>query len=72
MRRELSPRHVPGVIDECPDIPITPNGKKVEVLIKQIVSGGRIQEDYSRSVTKQTVWTGIGLGRVLTRKIKTS
>jgi acetoacetyl-CoA synthetase len=28
IRRELSARHVPGVIDECPDIPVTSNGKK--------------------------------------------
>lgn len=28
IRRELSARHVPGVIDECPEIPVTTNGKK--------------------------------------------
>jgi acetoacetyl-CoA synthetase len=28
IRKELSPRHVPGIIDECPEIPITSNGKK--------------------------------------------
>lgn len=28
VRRELSARHVPGVIDECPEIPVTTNGKK--------------------------------------------
>ncbi|PBP24094.1 acetoacetyl-CoA synthase [Diplocarpon rosae] len=28
IRKELSARHVPGVIDECFDIPITGNGKK--------------------------------------------
>jgi acetoacetyl-CoA synthetase len=28
IRRELSARHVPGIIDECPEIPITSNGKK--------------------------------------------
>jgi acetoacetyl-CoA synthetase len=28
IRKELSARHVPGVIDECPDIPVTSNGKK--------------------------------------------
>jgi acetoacetyl-CoA synthetase len=28
VRRELSARHVPGVIDECPEIPVTSNGKK--------------------------------------------
>ena len=28
VRRELSARHVPGIVDECPDIPVTVNGKK--------------------------------------------
>ena len=28
VRRELSARHVPGVIDACPEIPVTSNGKK--------------------------------------------
>ncbi len=28
IRKELSARHVPGVIDECPEIPVTINGKK--------------------------------------------
>lgn len=39
VREELSPRHVPSIIDECPDIPVTANGKKVEVLIKKILCG---------------------------------
>lgn len=28
IRRELSARHVPGIVDECPEIPVTINGKK--------------------------------------------
>ena len=28
IRKELSARHVPGIIDECPEIPVTINGKK--------------------------------------------
>lgn len=28
VRSELSARHVPGIIDECPEIPMTSNGKK--------------------------------------------
>jgi acetoacetyl-CoA synthetase len=39
VRRELSGRHVPGIIDECEDIPVTTNGKKVEVAVKRIVCG---------------------------------
>ena len=28
IRESLSPRHVPGIVDECDDIPVTTNGKK--------------------------------------------
>lgn len=28
VRRELSPRHVPGIVEECEGIPQTSNGKK--------------------------------------------
>lgn len=30
IRKELSPRHVPSIIDECPEIPVTINGKKYD------------------------------------------
>ncbi|KAK0111098.1 hypothetical protein ONS95_001475 [Cadophora gregata] len=43
IRKELSARHVPGVIDECFDIPITGNGKKVEIAVKQILCGMNIK-----------------------------
>ncbi|PNY28173.1 Acetoacetyl-CoA synthetase [Tolypocladium capitatum] len=40
IRSELSPRHVPGVVEECGGgIPKTGNGKKIEVAVKQILSG---------------------------------
>jgi len=28
IKNALSARHVPAVIDECPEIPVTTNGKK--------------------------------------------
>jgi len=28
VKKALSARHVPGIVDECPDIPVTTNGKK--------------------------------------------
>ena len=43
VRNELSPRHVPGVIDACPEIPVTSNGKKVENAVKQILCGLNIK-----------------------------
>ncbi|ODV91978.1 hypothetical protein CANCADRAFT_563 [Tortispora caseinolytica NRRL Y-17796] len=39
IREDLSARHVPAVITDTPDIPMTPNGKKIETLVKKIVSG---------------------------------
>ncbi|KAL8697060.1 MAG: hypothetical protein Q9201_007328 [Fulgogasparrea decipioides] len=39
IRKELSARHVPAIVDECPEIPVTTNGKKVEVAVKNIVCG---------------------------------
>ncbi|OKL58072.1 hypothetical protein UA08_06489 [Talaromyces atroroseus] len=43
IRKLLSPRHVPKYIFETPEIPTTVNGKKVELPVKQIVSGKRIK-----------------------------
>lgn len=43
VRKELSPRHVPGIIDVCPEIPLTSNGKKVENAVKQILCGLNIK-----------------------------
>ncbi|RAL08820.1 acetoacetyl-CoA synthase [Aspergillus homomorphus CBS 101889] len=39
IRRKLSPRHVPAFVFPTPEIPTTVNGKKVELPVKQIVSG---------------------------------
>lgn len=39
VNRELSARHVPTFVVECAEIPVTTNGKKVEVAVKQILSG---------------------------------
>ena len=37
IRSELSARHVPSIIDECPEIPVTVNGKKYVAPWTQIV-----------------------------------
>lgn len=39
IRNGLSARHVPKFVLEVPDFPITINGKKVEIAVKQIISG---------------------------------
>ncbi|KAF2111368.1 hypothetical protein BDV96DRAFT_582059 [Lophiotrema nucula] len=46
-RKALSARHVPGIIDECPQIPVTTNGKKVEGAVKQILCGLNVKTSAS-------------------------
>ncbi|GAB7356575.1 hypothetical protein MBLNU459_g7309t1 [Dothideomycetes sp. NU459] len=43
IRKEMSPRHVPKYTFETPEIPTTVNLKKVELPVKQIVSGKTIK-----------------------------
>ncbi|CAG8657940.1 2705_t:CDS:2, partial [Acaulospora morrowiae] len=39
IREQLSPRHVPAFILPIADIPYTINGKKIETIVKRIISG---------------------------------
>ena len=41
--QECSKRHVPRYVFEIPEIPVTVNGKKVELPVKRIVSGGVVK-----------------------------
>ncbi|KAG6891579.1 hypothetical protein C0992_003606 [Termitomyces sp. T32_za158] len=43
IRKALSARHVPKFISEIEDIPYTVNGKKIEIAVKQIVSGSNLK-----------------------------
>ncbi|KJZ76259.1 hypothetical protein HIM_04341 [Hirsutella minnesotensis 3608] len=57
IRNELSPRHVPGVINECGGgIPKTSNGKKIEVAVKQILSGMDIKTNASVANPESLDW----------------
>ena len=47
VRTELSARHVPAIVDECSDIPVTTNGKKIEVAVKQILCGTNVKTSSS-------------------------
>ncbi|KXL45436.1 hypothetical protein M433DRAFT_65523 [Acidomyces richmondensis BFW] len=47
IRKELSARHVPGIVDETPEIPHTTNGKKVEGAVKQILCGMNVKTSAS-------------------------
>ena len=39
LRAKASPRHVPSLIIEAPDIPYTRNMKKVEIAVTNIING---------------------------------
>ncbi|RYO84057.1 hypothetical protein DL766_009502 [Monosporascus sp. MC13-8B] len=58
VRRELSPRHVPGVVEECgpAGIPRTANGKKIEVAVKQILSGINVKTNASVANPEALEW----------------
>lgn len=43
IRSSLSPRHVPKYIFPVPGVPYTVNGKKVEILIKKLISGKEVK-----------------------------
>jgi acetoacetyl-CoA synthetase len=43
IRTHCSPRHVPAIIIEVPDIPHTINGKKVEIAVKKIINGEEVK-----------------------------
>jgi len=42
IRSMLSPRHVPALILSVPDIPYTVNGKKVEIAVKKLINGVKL------------------------------
>ncbi|KAK3375293.1 hypothetical protein B0H63DRAFT_274779 [Podospora didyma] len=57
IKRELSPRHVPGVIEEARSgIPKTGNGKKIEVAVKQILSGMQVKTNASVANPEALDW----------------
>ncbi|KAK7043175.1 hypothetical protein VNI00_008529 [Paramarasmius palmivorus] len=43
IRKSLSARHVPAYIFRIEDIPYTVNGKKIEIAVKQIISGSTLK-----------------------------
>ncbi|KAK6216439.1 hypothetical protein LQW54_003443 [Pestalotiopsis sp. IQ-011] len=57
VRKELSPRHVPAVVEEAGGgIPRTGNGKKIEVAVKQILSGINIKTNASVANPEALEW----------------
>lgn len=56
VRKELSARHVPSTIDECPEIPVTTNGKKVEGAVKKILCGLNVKTSASVANAECLEW----------------
>jgi acetoacetyl-CoA synthetase len=52
LRRERSPRHVPDVIIEAPDIPMTITGKKMEVPVRRLLMGFPPEKVFNADATK--------------------
>lgn len=50
IRKGLSSKHVPRFVISVREIPMTVNGKKVETLVKQVVSSGKLPETISSTV----------------------
>ena len=42
MREKASPRHVPALMFETPDIPYTFSGKKIESAVTNIIHGKKV------------------------------
>ncbi len=42
IRKNCSPKHVPSIIIKVPEIPRTKNGKIVELAVRQVVNGEKI------------------------------
>ncbi len=50
IRRGLSARHVPRFVVPVKEIPMTSNGKKVETLVKEVISTGQMPATISSTV----------------------
>ncbi|EXJ71213.1 acetoacetate-CoA ligase [Cladophialophora psammophila CBS 110553] len=50
IRQSLSSRHVPRFVVEVREIPMTSNGKKVETLVKKVISTGKLPRTTSSTV----------------------
>lgn len=58
IKAQLSPRHVPTVVEECgpAGVPKTGNGKKIEVAVKQILSGVEVKTNASVANPEALAW----------------
>ena len=45
IRKNCSPKHVPSIIIKVPEIPRTKSGKIVELAVKQVINGEKINNE---------------------------
>lgn len=50
IRKGLSSKHVPRFVIGVKEVPLTVNGKKVETLVKQVISSGQLPKIISSTV----------------------
>ena len=53
IREALSARHVPRFVIPVKEVPMTVNGKKVETLVKQVISTGEFPKKISSTVVNR-------------------
>lgn len=53
IRKGLSSKHVPRFVIPVKEIPVTVNGKKVETLVKQVISKGELPKTISSTVSNR-------------------
>jgi acetoacetyl-CoA synthetase len=60
LRSELSPRHVPDVIEEVDAVPRTLSGKKLEIPVKRLLQGHPVDDVASReSLADPAAWDSV-------------
>lgn len=52
LRKDRSPRHVPDVILQAPEIPLTLTGKKMEVPVRKLLLGAAMEDVASEGATR--------------------
>jgi acetoacetyl-CoA synthetase len=56
IRAALSPRHVPKYIFAVPDVPMTINGKRVETIVKKLISGHEVKPSSTIQNPQSLAW----------------
>lgn len=56
IREQASPRHMPGLIAACPEIPYTVSGKKVELTVKKIIDGHAVTNKSALRNPESLAW----------------